>query len=925
MSEGQRRLLVVASAPQVRRLPELYLELLGRDAELVFSTDALPSSLGSRPSVTTASLPLEREGADAAAVGLLRTAADLVRFLDPELEHGAWPRRRAARRLLKLAGHRRSRAIAQSTSELRLSPETHARLRGGLRQLERLIPPQDELVEAIGALDVDAVLLVSRCLLGGPEPDVLKAARVLGLPSILLVWSWDNLSSKAVLNEHPDRLVVWNDVQAREAVELHGVDPGHIDVLGAANFDRFFEELDAARRRSGAPSSPRPKTILYLGSSAKIAPREVPIFERWLEAVRASADPAVRDANVVVRPHPAGRGWESWTPPERVRLELPTAKLEPVTLAELLLEADAAVALNTSAELEAAIAGVPVLTFRAGNEARGQEGSVHFWYLLEGRGGFVLDAATLDEHVARLGDALAGGRDAASARAVERFVRPAGMTHPVVPAVASSVLEAARLEPAPPAPSLAPPPAAIRAGRSADGTPRILVVAPRDHVHALPEVFLELLDAGTRLLFADRNTERLARAVERLEHPGAQVVELPMRRTGDEADALELLRAAGDLLLLFHPELATAAWARVRAARRLLKAAGVRKPGLAAERLADAAVPPAVQATLSDALRQLERLVPPAPALCAALEELAVDAVLLVSRCSIRGPEPEVLKAARRLGLPSSMLVYSWDNLSSKAVLNEHPDRLLVWNDLQTREAVSFHGLEQAQVGVVGAANFDRFFEELALAEQTSGEARAAPTILYLGSSKASADEPAIVGRWLQSLRASQDPLVRDAVVIVRPHPGSNELWEDWQPPADPLLSVRFGAKGDRASLARALRAADAAVALSTTAEIEAAIAGRPVLTFRAGADAPAQDGLRHFYYLLEEHGGFVVDAPTLGEHVPALERVLHGDYDAGALGRFVGTFVRPRGVEQRVAPLVASAVLELLPLPAAQAVPASG
>ncbi len=137
-----------------------------------------------------------------------------------------------------------------------------------------------------------------------------------------------------------------------------------------------------------------------------MAPDEPTIFARWLEAVRA--EPSLRDAEVVVRPHPAGEAWLDWTPPgPRVSLQRPEQKVETEALAELLARADAVVALNTSAEIEAAIAGRPVLTFRAGEDAPGQEGSIHFAYLLEQNGGFVLDADTLEEHVSRLAGVLA--------------------------------------------------------------------------------------------------------------------------------------------------------------------------------------------------------------------------------------------------------------------------------------------------------------------------------------------------------------------------------------------------------------------------------------------------------------------------------------------------------------------------------------
>src|SRR4029450_9620337 len=117
-------------------------------------------------------------------------------------------------------------------------------------------------------------------------------------------------------------------------------------------------------------------TILYLGSSPKVAPVERTIFERWHEAVRSLG------ARIVLRPHPAAHEeWEGGAAPEGVEVGAPLPKTDPDALSRLLADVAAVVALNTSAEIEAAIAGRPVLTFRAGEEARGQEGSIHFTYL----------------------------------------------------------------------------------------------------------------------------------------------------------------------------------------------------------------------------------------------------------------------------------------------------------------------------------------------------------------------------------------------------------------------------------------------------------------------------------------------------------------------------------------------------------------
>ncbi len=444
------RLLVVTAAPPLKRLPELFLGLLDAGTELVLSVppDNLPASIGSHPGVTALALPLERSGPDRRPVALVRAAADLNRFLHPALARARLPRRRALRRFLRLAGASWSPAVAEAVEGLDLPGELCERLASLFHELEELIPPEPGLEQAVAGLDVDGILLVTRCVLGGFDPDVVKVARRLGIPSIMLVWSWDNLSGKAVLSEHPDHLLVWNDVQLREAVDQHGVPRERVSVLGAANFDRFFEATGAGARRPDTAGPAR--TILYLASTHKIAREEPVIFDRWLASVRACDDPAVREARVVVRPHPAVHAWDLWTPgDERVVVaprdrEVPRDPASTVELLRLLREADAVVALNTSAELEAAIAGTPVLTFRA-PDAHGQEGSAHFEYLLEAHGGFVIDAATLEEHVARLAAVLRGEYDRGRLRAfVEEFIRPAGIGRAVTPAVASAIVSFAR-------------------------------------------------------------------------------------------------------------------------------------------------------------------------------------------------------------------------------------------------------------------------------------------------------------------------------------------------------------------------------------------------------------------------------------------------------------------------------------------------
>src|SRR6185437_6945977 len=87
----------------------------------------------------------------------------------------------------------------------------------------------------------DVLVLSPHLMPGARHAEYVKSARALGIPTCVCIASWDNLSSKQLLRELPDRVVVWNDVQRREAREIHGVPDDRIVVTGAQGFDLWFD------------------------------------------------------------------------------------------------------------------------------------------------------------------------------------------------------------------------------------------------------------------------------------------------------------------------------------------------------------------------------------------------------------------------------------------------------------------------------------------------------------------------------------------------------------------------------------------------------------------------------------------------------------------------------------------------------------
>jgi hypothetical protein len=282
------------------------------------------------------------------------------------------------------------------------------------------------------------------------QSEVVKAAQSIGIPTGCPLPTWDALSTRGRIHVAPDRVFAWNETHRREAVELHGVDSERVVVTGAPHWDSFFEfrpshgRDDFCREHGFDPARP---IVLYLGSTPDVCTDEPLMVERWLDTVRR-APGRLREANILVRPHPGKRGtkmWSGWSPSrERVSRGGSPVKRDQ-SLYDELHHSAAVVGLNTTAQIEASILGKPVYTFSAGEDAPGQEGTLHFYHLLEEHGGVVTFAETLDEHVNQLERGISGDYDReAIRRFCEAFVRPHGLDRPVAPILAGEVVALGR-------------------------------------------------------------------------------------------------------------------------------------------------------------------------------------------------------------------------------------------------------------------------------------------------------------------------------------------------------------------------------------------------------------------------------------------------------------------------------------------------
>jgi hypothetical protein len=432
-----------------RNFESVVRELAARGHRVHLSGDE-PEALGGRelaerlaaeyPSVTWDLLPSLDEEPWFAAARKLRVGLDYVRVLEP--------RYAASPKLRFRTEERTPRAVRWAAAVPVVGPPL---TRAALTRLERLMPRSAIVEDYLRRHAPDVVVLASLTYSRSCQLDLLKAARDLARPVAAAIMSWDHLSSKALVHLWPDLVLVWNGVQRSEAVEMHGIPADRVTVTGAQCYDQWFTRPPARGRdefcralglRPGRPF------VLWVHSalSPTPAPPEPTLVLRWIEALRGSPDPALRELGVLVRPHP--ERLKEWAGVDLARFDnVAFAGRNPIDAAakddyfDALYHSRAVVGMVTSAFLEAAIVGRPVLTFTLPEYRMHQEEMAHFRYLTTVEGGLLRSARDIESHLGQLREALAldGARDERNRRFVQAFIRPGGLDRPATPAFADAL------------------------------------------------------------------------------------------------------------------------------------------------------------------------------------------------------------------------------------------------------------------------------------------------------------------------------------------------------------------------------------------------------------------------------------------------------------------------------------------------------
>lgn len=303
-----------------------------------------------------------------------------------------------------------------------------------LKREDRLL--RDEKAEEL-LKEIDPALVVATYPINLPESILLRSARKLGIPTVIHLLSWDNISCKGYFPALADYYIAWGAVMKEEFMSYYGIEADRIFTCGVPHFDqhRSFREMlnrglssaDIAGDYLEALGLDREKPYLFIALSSPVfCPRGIDVAE-WL-AAQVQQNSYGEDMQLIVRPHPQNVQSKmadfSWLPrlealrgkrvavdyPDLVESELPwSMKAEDMRRLSALL-AGASITLNfgSTVTIDALMVGRPVVISAFDGEerlpwwqsARRQMDYAYFQKLIEMGGAKVAyDYVALDSYI----------------------------------------------------------------------------------------------------------------------------------------------------------------------------------------------------------------------------------------------------------------------------------------------------------------------------------------------------------------------------------------------------------------------------------------------------------------------------------------------------------------------------------------------
>ncbi len=237
------------------------------------------------------------------------------------------------------------------------------------KQIQRFSRPDAELVKKLHGVKL---AIITHPMFHTEFP-VFRAAEELGIPTLGVLRSWDNLYKG--LRIIPDVLAVWNNVNRDEAVNLMGYKPDRVKVIGGAQFDPYFAPDASWTRAKFAEhfqlDASRPVIVLATLGAFLHQYDETYLVDWLLNEIENGNIPG--KPQVVIRLHPASKleEFQKYLSHPDVRISsiqgyIPSlgwtmSRADVIAVANLLCHASVVISPGSTITIEAAIFDTPTV------------------------------------------------------------------------------------------------------------------------------------------------------------------------------------------------------------------------------------------------------------------------------------------------------------------------------------------------------------------------------------------------------------------------------------------------------------------------------------------------------------------------------------------------------------------------------------
>lgn len=304
-----------------------------------------------------------------------------------------------------------------------------------LRSIVDLTPVPPKVVDDLEKFEADVVVATPANMpYSSCDQEYLRAAKSLKIPTVVPVFSWDNLTTKGLFHAMPDLLLVWNETQVNEAWRHHQISKKDIKVCGAFLFDFWFRDRQPSQSREEfckkwglAANKP---ILCYLETSESLTGDE-----RWLVGelkgnLKGARDVRLKNTQIIVRPHPFKSHFSDFKLPGVFvipNIGTWSKGSEVIQLYfDTLFYSFAVLGINTSGFIDAVICDKPIVALSDDNFKKTQVETEHFKQLLEND---VVEIAKREDLTRVLAHLLAGKDTRKSKRKnfIRKFIRPTGL------------------------------------------------------------------------------------------------------------------------------------------------------------------------------------------------------------------------------------------------------------------------------------------------------------------------------------------------------------------------------------------------------------------------------------------------------------------------------------------------------------------